>query len=174
MAAGVGVLGLERMHQHLHAVDQRLLVEPIELPDAALEVLLVEAVLQDELALLERLVDSGTDLVHQWRLGDVVQGAQLEALDRGRHLGDAGEHHDGHVRKAAQRLAQELEAVHDRHVDVGDDQRHLAAALEVAEGFRPGRCLDGGQAVRLEDARDRMSDLRVIIDHHTVRSDGLG
>ena len=47
VTAGVGVLGLQGVHQHLHAVDERLLVEPVQLPDPTLQVLLVEPVLQD-------------------------------------------------------------------------------------------------------------------------------
>ena len=62
VAAGVGVLGLERVHQRLDAVDQGLLVAPVELPDAALEVLLVEPVLEHQVALLQRLVHPGPDL----------------------------------------------------------------------------------------------------------------
>src|SRR5690242_1020136 len=43
MAAGVGILGFERLDQHLHAVDQRLFVAPIQLAHPALEILLIES-----------------------------------------------------------------------------------------------------------------------------------
>jgi hypothetical protein len=174
VAAGVGVLGLERVHQHLHAVDERLLVAPVELPHPALEVLLVESVLEHQVALLQRLVHPGADLFDHDGLGDIVERPELQALDGGAHLRHPGQHDHGHIGVAPDRFPQEGHPVHLGHVDVGDAHRHLALSLQRGQGFRAGRGLDRGQPVRRDDARQHVPDLRVIIDDKTASGGPIG
>ena len=135
--ARIGVLGFERMHEHLHAIDQRLLVEPVELPDPALEVGLVETVLEDEIALFQRLVEPGPHLFGNDRLGEIIQRADPQALDRRGYLGHTGEHDDGHLGIETERLPEEGDAIHVRHVDVGDAQRDFAVLRRYASASGP-------------------------------------
>ena len=66
----------------------------------------------------------------------------LEALDRGRHLGHAGEHDDRRVGIAPRAPPRrKRDPVHLGHVDVGDDQRDLALRLEHGERLGAGRRL---------------------------------
>ena len=141
VAAGVGVLRLQRVHQGLHPVDQRFLVAAVQLPDAGLEILLIESVLQHQLALFQRLVHPSAHLFHHHRLGDVVEGAELEALDGRSHVGHAGQHDDRHVGKEPERLAEEGDPVHLRHVDVGDAERDLTFAAQERPAPRRRRPL---------------------------------
>jgi len=118
--AGVRVLGLQRVDQHLHAIDERLLVEAVEVPHPALEMLLVKPILQNQISLLQRLLNPGLHFVNQHRLRDVIECPHLEALDGCAHLGDPGQHDDGHVGIELERLTEERHAVHLGHVDIGD------------------------------------------------------
>ena len=100
--------------------------------DLLLQPLLVAAVLQHEPALLQRLRDARADLLEVERLGEVVHRArcarQLTATSTSATRGD---HHDRGVRPAPRESSQQLEAVHLRHPQVAQHERHrvpLAAA----------------------------------------------
>ena len=170
VTAGVGILGFERVHQHLHAVDERLLVAAVELPHPALEVLLVKAVLPDQIPLLERLLHPGAHLVDQHRLREVVQRADLETFHRRTDLGHAGEHDDGHVGVEPERFAKEGHSVHLGHVDVRDADRDLAFGLQQRQRLGAGAGLSAGQALRFDHAGKRAADLRVVVHDETPRT----
>jgi hypothetical protein len=92
------------------------------LDDPALEELLVLAPLDQQLAPLEGPVGGDQELVHVHRLHDEVVRPELEARDRGLHVGGAGEDDDGRVRIGLPHLLEQLDAAHDRHLEIGDGQ----------------------------------------------------
>src|SRR5215204_3315385 len=62
MAAGIGILGLERSRQHLDALEKQLLDPLGLLLNLTLEILLVEAILQDQRSLFQRAYNSRLEL----------------------------------------------------------------------------------------------------------------
>ena len=95
------------------------------------------AVLQQELAALERAIGGDEQLVDVHRLHDEVVRAELEARDRGLHVGRAGEHDDGGVGVGLAHLLEQIDAAHDRHLEVGDGQRGARLADRAAEHLDP-------------------------------------
>ena len=75
-----------------------------------------------ELARLERLGDDLADLVLVERLGDEVERAALERLDRGVDRAVRGDEDDGQLGLLLERLAEERHPVDLGHLQVGDDQ----------------------------------------------------
>jgi hypothetical protein len=82
----------------------------------------------------------GQQLGQGERLGQVVPGAALQAVDLGGHVGHARQHHHVLVRAGAQQLVQDAAAIHVRHHQVQDDQV-VVPVQRVAQGFRatPGK-----------------------------------
>ena len=162
VAAGVGVLGFQRVRQRLHPLEEQLLDATRLLLHALLEVVLVVAVLEDQPALLEGLTHPRLHVVHLERLGHVVERALRQAPDRAREVRDGGDHHDARVGPARPHLGQQLDAVHLRHPDVGHEQLRrlplqLAQRLAAARG-RPAREPLRGQQP-LEDA----AEMRLVV-----------
>ena len=92
------------------------------------------ATLRAQRALAERLVGDEQQLLDLERLGDVVVRAELDRADRGLDRAERGDHHD--VRRLGQRhhAADQIEAVHLRHAQVGDDQIEAIGARELEPG----------------------------------------
>ena len=93
-------------------------------------------------ALAERLVGDEQQLLDLERLGDVVVRAELDRADRGLDRAERGDHHD--VRRLGQRhhAADQVEAVHLGHPQVGDDQVEPVGARELEAGRGARRRLD--------------------------------
>ena len=108
------------------------------------------------------------------RLRDVVQGPQLQTLDRRVHLGHAGQHDDGHVRIAQQGLTEEGDPIHLGHVDVRNADRDLPHPPQDRQGVGPGGGLDRGQPMRRGDAHEHLPHLRVIVDDETACGCAVG
>ena len=87
------------------------------------------AVLDQELAALERALGGEQDLVEVDRLQDEVARALLEALHRHRDVAGAGQHDDRRVGVPGPHVAEQLEAVHARHLEIGDRERRPLAVV---------------------------------------------
>jgi hypothetical protein len=157
---------------------QRGLVGVLELPiglleivrrldDPPLEKLLVLTPLDQELAPLEGPVGGDQELVHVHRLHDEVVRPELEAGDRGLHVCGAGEDDDGRVRIGLSHLLEQLDAAHDRHLEVGDGQRRPRGA----EHLEPLVPVVGEQTLVVgaeEDLVQHLADLSIVVDDQDV------
>ena len=169
MAARVRVLELERLGERLDAGEEQLLEPPRLHRDALLEALLVGAVLEDEPPLLERLRDARADVLELVRLGDVVHGADGEAVHGDLDVGDGGDHHDRGVGQARADLSQQLEAVHLRHAQVAQHERD-GVLLELLERLDAVRRLDALKAVVSHQVHQHLAQARLVVDDEAVRS----
>jgi hypothetical protein len=64
----------------------------------------------------------GQELGQREWLGQVVLSTPLQAVDLGRHVSQAGQHHDRLIRPVAQQPIQDVAAHHVRHDQIQDDQ----------------------------------------------------
>ena len=113
-------------------------------------------------ALAERLVGDEQQLLDLERLGDVVVRAELDRADRGLDRAERGDHHD--VRRLGQRhhAADQIEAVHLRHAQVGDDEiEPLARARPRARRRRRRRPAPRSPRPRAPRSADRASPRRL-------------
>ncbi len=118
--------------------------------------------------LLQRLVHPRPELVHQHRLGEVVDGTVLQAVHRRLHLRQAGEHdHDG-VGPLLPQRPEEGDPVHPGHLDVGDDQRDLAQLLEERQRLLAVARLAAGDSEALHHPRDRPPHQRFVVHHQAA------
>ena len=169
---GVGVLGLERAREHLHAFQKQLL-DPLGLGvHLLLEMRLVVAVLHDQRPLLHHPHDARVHLLHRDRLQQEIGGAELERVYRGAGLGHAAEHDHRGVGPAAPHLGEEAHAVELGHAKIGDDEGELAGLVEGLESFLARGGLEAGEAERLEHADDGAADQRLVVHHETARGAG--
>jgi hypothetical protein len=75
------------------------------------------------------------DLLLVEGLFQVVEGAQLDRLDRVFHGSVRGDHHNRHIGVVDRKPAQKAHAVEARHLEVGDD--HVDAAAHVGQRLIP-------------------------------------
>src|SRR3990170_6383561 len=137
------------------------------LDHAALEQFLVVAPLDQELAALERALGGDQQLVHVDGLHDEVVRDELQAVDRGLDVGGAGQHDHRRVAVGAPDLAQQLDAGHHGHLEVGHDQGRAGRA----EHLEALTAVVGEQAVVArpeEDLVEDLPDLAVIVDDQDV------
>ncbi len=140
---------------------------------AVLEQGLVLAPLHQELAALERPLRGEQDLIQIDRLEDEVARPLLEALDRGPHVGRTGEHDDRRVRVPGLDVQEELEPVHDRHLEVSDGQGR-ALGLEEAGRLPP---VAGHAALVARGAEDRVQggpDVALVVHDQHAPGGGQG
>ena len=76
----------------------------------------------EELAALQRALGGDQELVHVDRLHDEVVGTELQAGDRRLHVGRAGQDDDGRVGIGLTHLLEQIDAAHDRHLEIGHGQ----------------------------------------------------
>jgi hypothetical protein len=104
-------------------------------------------------ARLDRLANHTPHFVGFERLGQIVERALLERFDRTSDASMRGQEHDGSLRVFSSDRTQQLEAVHLRHAQIGQD--HVDSTLANSlEGLAPVAGLDDGEAV----ARDQCSE----------------
>ena len=114
--------------------------------------------------------DSGRQLVHAERLGQVIVRAFIERLHLLPLLGAGGQDEDGHVAPGPQAAA-DLQPVHAGHHQVQDDQvRH--GCRRKAQGLLAVRRRADLVALRAQAAQHSAADLRLVV-HDKDRS-GLG
>jgi len=118
----------------VHALEKQLFDAPRLRLDALFEALLVVAVFDDQPAFVERLRHAGPHFVQMERFRDVIERAHLQTGDGALDFGHGGHHDDGRLRPAGDDLAQQRDAVHFRHPQVGDDERHRSL-LELLQRF---------------------------------------
>ncbi len=130
---------------------------------------LVALVLLDEAAFVERLRHPRAHLVQVKRLGDVVERAHLEAGDGTLDLGDG--RHDDHrgLRPAGDHLAQQGDAVHLRHPQVGNEQRHRLL-FELGEGLDARPRFAALKPLSFEQADQHTAQARLVVDDETAHS----
>src|SRR4029079_7595791 len=100
---------------------------------AAVDLLTEPAVLALEPSELERAADGRAELVVVERLGDVVERALAHRGDGRRHARVRGEENYGKAGTARVQSTEELDAVHLRHLPVGD---HGVGAARLERGER--------------------------------------
>jgi hypothetical protein len=125
--------------------------------------------LQNQVTFFQGLVEARTNLLEHDGLRDVIECPQLETLDRGGHFCHSRKHDDGHIRKAFQGLPEKAHSVHPGHIDIGDTNRYLALSRQQRQRFLARGCLCRGQSVRLDDARQDLSHLRIVVDDQATR-----
>ncbi len=117
-----------------HALEHRVdLVQPRGAADDAEarardEVRGLRRLLPREVTRAQRLGDDLAHLVFVEGLGEVVEGAGLQRLDRGVDGAVRGDHHHGQIGIFAQRLAEQGHAVHLRHAQIGDHEVDVVLA----------------------------------------------
>ena len=173
VAAGVGVFCLECVDQRVHALEKQLLDAPCLRLDPNLEVLLIAAVFDQETSFVERLGDTRPDFVEMKRFGDVIERAHLKTGDGAFDFGDRGHHDNRRLGPARDHLAQECNAVHLRHPQIGDDERHRLA-LELGDRLDTRACLRAGKTVALEQPDQHAPQPRLIVDDETAHSGEVG
>jgi hypothetical protein len=167
--AGVGVLRLQGARQHLHPFQKQLLDPERLLLDPLLQQLVVVPVLELEGPFFQHPDHPRLSLADRYRLDQEVGGAQVEALDRGTGLGDAAEQDDGGIGIPLAHHAEQFVAVQFGQAEIGDDERHLAEALQEIERFATVRRLVRGEAEQLERAAHGATHHRVVIDDDASR-----
>ena len=108
-------------------------------------------------------VDARAQLARPERLGDVVVGAGLEALQGVDLLGARAEHHDVRRADGADAL-RGLEAVHAGHVDVERRDERLMLADELEAFLAVRRAVDDEARLR-QDRRQEGPDVFLVLDH---------
>ena len=138
----------------------------------ALEVLLIEPVLQHERALLEHARNPGLQLADGDGLQQEVRRAHVQAIDGRGGLAHAGEHDDRGVRISLAQGTEQANPVELGHLHVGDDERRLPDALEHAERLAAGAGLEAGEPLCLEHPDERAPHARLVIDDQAVSGAG--
>ena len=168
VTAGVGVLGVERFGDRLHAGQEDLFEPPRLLGDAHLEVQLVVPVLEHEPPPLHHLRDAGPHLLEVERLREVVHGPERQTAHGHFDIGDGRDEHDGGVGMPRAQLLEQLDPVHPRHAEVA---QHQVCGLAVDQ--RQGLAAIGGLArhepVGLHDAPQDLPEAQLVVDHQTPR-----
>jgi hypothetical protein len=116
--------------------------------------------------------EPGKQLVEGERLGEVVVGAGVEALDPVAHGVTCGEHQDRQVVAGGAQGPGRLDAVEARHHHV-DDQRVGGASGDGGEGLRAVAGQADGVPVELEGPTQRLAHRPVVVDDQDVCR-GLG
>jgi hypothetical protein len=84
------------------------------------------------------------------------------------HVGDGRDEHHGGVGVAGAHLAQQLDAVHLRHAQVGEHERRRRLA-QPRERLHPRPCLAAGEPVALHEAHEHLPQPRLVVDHQAAR-----
>ena len=115
------------------------------------------------LAVLQRACDELFELVRAERLFDIVEGAQPHGIDSRGDGGVRGDHDDLRIDRAFGQRAQELEAVHAGHLEVGHD--HIGGpALELLERFDGAAAALHGVSGVAEHVRHRLARAGMVVD----------
>ena len=103
------------------------------------------------------------------RLRDIVERAHLEARDGALHFRHRRDDDDGRLGPARDDFAEQRDAVHFRHPEVGNDERD-GSLLELGEGLDAGTRLRAREPFALEQAREHAAQPRLVIHDETSHS----
>ncbi len=164
---GAAVLadGLDQTIHRLHAgalPDQ--LAEAAQAPDLATE----RRVLALERRQVEHALQREQDLLRAGVLDEVVGGAELHGLDGGLDRPVAGEHHRGGGDAALVHGAQQVHAVHHRHLEVGQHDVEGDAREARERGLAMRRVLHLVSR-SLEVLRQRAGHVELVLDEQDAR-----
>ena len=112
---------------------------------------------------LERLADHQLQLLAIKGLGYVIVRAELHGLDRGVNRAERRYYNDKLVNVAPHDFLQEINAVHARHLYVGDDESGIVFVVKLQRRLSVGRGDDfvaGLHEIELDD----FAQARVIVD----------
>ena len=107
------------------------------------------------------------------RLVEEVDRAGADRFDRSRRIAVPGNHHDRQPFVERAQLAQDLHAVHARHLDVEQHDVRPFAADDV-ERFLAAGGADELVVLVLEDHPQRIADRRFVVDDQHTRFHGVG
>ena len=146
--------------QHLRALAHEI-VEAVLL----LEPLAQGASLLEQALPVQGLLEHDLELIDVDRLGEVVLGSELHGLDRGLHRAVGGHEDDHRLGADLLDLREELEAVHARHPEVGEDD----VGLDLLEQLQSRARVVGPRhlvAVFLEQRLQRSCRVDLVVDDH--------
>ena len=103
------------------------------------------------------------------RFDQVAIDAVLDGLDRGLDVGTAGDEDHREIGVARADVAEEGDAVHVGHRDVGDDALEALGREPLDRGAAVGARLDVEAGV-LEEAEQRAPDVRLVVDDEELAS----
>ena len=95
------------------------------------------------------------------RLLDVVEGAQLDRLDRAFHRAVRGDHHHRHIGVVDRELAQQAHAVENWHLEVGYDD--VDAAAHAGQRLIPVGCGHHVVAIAPQDGLKHAADVEFVV-----------
>ena len=121
-----------------------------------------------ELAELHAALERGDEFVDPERLLQVVEGPELERLDRAVGAG-VGRHDDDHAVGIVElELLEQRDAVHRLHVDVGEHEIELLG-LVAGERLLAVGGKRGGKPGRLDDRIEHLVDREQVVDDENSR-----
>lgn len=159
----MSVLYFERFGKRLHAGEEQLFEAPCLSLHALFQALLITAVLDQKPAFFEGLGNARADLIEIERLHEVIHRADSQAADGDINVSYGGDEHDGRVRVLEPHLAQELNAVHLRHAQIGEHERDRRVAQHLyGTGTRRG--LEALEAFAFHEAHEHLAQPRLVVD----------
>jgi hypothetical protein len=179
LLAGAGLA----VDQHRGGSDRGLLDEPVDLlhrraaadePAHAPDVLdpaPQDRDLVERAGALQRLLDQQSQPLEVDRLGEVVVGALAHRGDRGVDGGLSGEDDDRYPGHLLLERAEQAQAVHVRHHEVGHHQRRVERRRLLQGIVTLGRGI-GGVAPGRQDGLERGARILLVVDDQDVGSSG--
>ncbi len=173
MAARIGILGFERLHQRVHPFEKNLLDAPRLDRHPRLQVLLIAFVFENEPAFVQRLAHPRPHFIQMEGLGHIVERAELQAGDGALHFRHRRHHDHRGVGPAYHDFAQQCDAVHLRHPQVRDDERH-GLRLKGAQRLDARPRLRARESLVLEQPHQHPPQARLVVHDETLHTLNLG
>jgi len=149
--------------------ERRLEARAISRAEARVEVVLQRVALRSrERAERVRAPDARDELFGLGRLREVLERAEAHRLGSGLDRRRARQQDHGHVEIHGANRAQQLDAAHPRHVDVGEDDRDALAAERFERGCAVAR-FDRLEPAVPDRPRQRRTHQRVVVDHEDAQ-----
>ena len=160
--------GRDPPHQGHHVAHRLALRDDRLDPVAILHLALQPRDLRPQRPLAERLVRDEQQLLDLERLGDVVVGSELHRADRRLDRTERRDHHEVRRLRQLHDAADQVEAVHLRHPQIGDHEVEAPHARELEPRRGPARRIDVVAGL-LELLREQIAHGLVIFDDQDGR-----